>query len=445
MPKKNEDIELIIDDVNNMGYGVGRVDGAVVFVPSTVTGDRLKAKIIKCAKNYYVGKIEEILTPSEHRAKEACPVATKCGGCSFTHINYEYEKEMKRNFVVGAFRRAGLEGIEVLPVISTDKFSFYRNKIQYPVSQNGKFGYYAPYSHRIVEFDGCTLHDKAFDGILRYVSGFINKYNLSIYDENTHKGLIRHVYLRNGKATGQVLVCVVINGTKLPHADEFYREIEENFPEVKSVQININTEKTNVILGDEFRVLSGKPYIEDEIGGVRYKISAKSFYQINHDCTELLYSYVNEIADIRENDKVCDLFCGTGTIGLYLAKRNPTISLTGVEIVEEAVKDAIENAKLNGIGNARFYVGDANTSEINDADIIIVDPPRKGCEAELITRICEISPRKVIYVSCDPNTLARDLILFTQKGYVTKTAQPFDMFPRTGHVETVVLIRKKND
>lgn len=442
MLKKNDVIELVIEDVNNMGFGIGRYDGAVVFVTAAVTGDKLRVKIIKSAKNYYVARIEEILVPSKHRSKNPCPVASKCGGCSFSHIEYEYERELKRNFVIDAFRRAGLDGIEVLPVKGTGKDCQYRNKIQYPVSEKGKFGYYAPYSHRIVEFDACNLHDKAFDRILNYISEFLIENNISIYDENTHKGLVRHIYLRNAKKAGQVLVCVVINGETLPHSDDFTRGIVERFPEVKSVQLNINTEKTNVILGDKFKVLMGTPYIEDYIGEVKFKISAKSFYQINHDCTELLYSYVNELADARDNDKVCDLFCGTGTIGLYIAKNNPTITLTGVEIVSEAVEDAKENAKLNNIANASFVVGDANTSQIEDADIIVVDPPRKGCEAELISRICEISPRKVIYVSCDPNTLARDLVLFREKGYTTTTAQPFDMFPRTGHVECVVLITR---
>lgn len=442
--KKNEFYDIEITDINNLGNGVGRINGMTVFVPGGVDGDKLRVKIIKVASDYAVARIDSVIIPSEHRASSDCPSSSRCGGCVYRGITYGHELELKQGYVRHAFKKAGLSPrVEPTANGDTDR---YRNKVQYPVTEGMKVGFYAGHSHSVVATEGCLLEHEALTDIVAFTADYLNKKGVAPYSEQTGKGLLRHIYLRVGKATGQVMVCLVINGEKLTCAKDYVQALCERFPSVRTVVLNINRKNTNVILGREFRVIYGDGYIEDVLCGLTFRISAPSFWQINHDMTERLYTKVAELADLKEGETLCDLFCGIGSIGLSVIAGSKGASLVGIEVIPEAVENARENAMINGIENARFVCGDANSAELERADIIIVDPPRKGCSPELISRICELSPRAVIYVSCNPDTLARDCALFEKSGYGTDTVYPFDLFPRTGHVESVVcLSREKAD
>lgn len=430
--KKNSIHHVKIDDISNMGYGVCRIGNTVTFVAGAVDGDELEVKIIKTAKSYNAARIERIITPSQYRSEISCAVSAKCGGCVYRGVTYEHELELKRSYIINAFKKAGLTDIAVAPVQTAGQPDGYRNKVQYPVGDDFKIGYYAPYSHNIVECGMCLLQSRAFDNIMRYVSDFIKTKRLSE---------VRHIYLRYAKATGEVMLCLVIRSDKLRFSDELVDGVTKMFPEVVSIQLNVNKSDGNVILGDKCINLYGKDYIEDILCGLTFRISALSFYQVNHDGAELLYGKVRELAQLKGGESVLDLYCGAGTIGLYLAK-NADIRLTGIEVIPEAVENAVVNAKRNGILNAQFICGDAGTVGIGEYDAVVVDPPRKGLTPELISRIAAISPERVVYVSCDCDTMARDIAVFREKGYTASSAAPVDMFPRTGHVETVVLLSK---
>ncbi len=445
MLKKNDIIELEITDTTNLGAGVGHVDGVAVLVQKAVKGDIASVKIIKVTKNYLVGKIESLQKKSPYRAGEKefdCGVFGRCGGCVFRHIDYGYELELKRNYVASCMKKSGVD-IAVAPVVSNFKTEGYRNKIQYPVSESG-VGYYAQKSHNIIKSEHhCPQHDRCFDPVIDIVTNFIRANNISSYSEETGKGLVRHLFLRcTSTEPKQVAVCIVINGKKLPKSDILVEKLKEN-KNVKGITLCHNTENTNVILSDRFTLLWGEESIIDDLCGMKFKISPKSFYQVNHDMTELLYKEALKKAELQEGDKLVDLFCGTGTIGLFMKKNSCASELVGVEIIDSAVENAKENARANNVENAFFYCGDANTPEINQADVIVIDPPRKGCDKKLIEKICEISPRKVVYISCDPATLARDLAEFYKLGYTGIEVTPFDLFPRTSHVESVVCLERR--
>lgn len=445
MIKKNDIIELEITDTTNLGAGVGHIDGIAVLVQKAVKGDIVSVRIIKVAKSYYVGKIEEILKSSPYRALKDeidCRVFGRCGGCAFRHIDYGYELEIKRAYVASCMKKSGVD-IFVAPVVSNGKTEGYRNKIQYPVSDAG-VGYYAQKSHTVIRSDShCPQHDRSFDPIIDVVTAFIQENGITAYNEETGKGLVRHLFLRCTSTTPkQIAVCIVINGKKLPKSDLLVERLKEN-KEIKGITLCHNTESTNVILSDDFTLLWGEEGITDELCGMKFKISPKSFYQVNHDMAELLYKKALEKAELREGDKLVDLFCGTGTIGLFMKKNSPASELVGVEIIDSAVENAKENARANGVENAKFYCGDANSPEIVEADVIVIDPPRKGCQKELVEKICSIGPRRVVYISCDPATLARDLAEFAKLGYVGSEVVPFDLFPRTSHVESVVCLSRK--
>ncbi len=446
MPEKNKTYDTQIDTVNNLGYGVCRINGVVCFVKGGVTGDVLKIKIIKVAKSYCVGRTEEIISKSPHRYDDPCPIHKICGGCNFRHITYEHELELKKSFVEAEFHKNGLD-IKVNDTISTGNTCQYRNKAQYPVGYDNKIGFYSERSHKICETDNCLLQPPVFSEITALIKKHITKYNIYGYDENTNKGLVRHIYLRQGKNTGQIMVCLCINGKSLPHSDELIEELKK-IPGMTGILLNINTKNTNVILGEKYITLWGKDYIEDILCGLKFRISPASFYQINHDCAELLYGKVEKLVKSGKCGRITDLYCGTGTIGLCVANKIKDCTLTGVEIVPEAIENAKVNAELNNINNAIFVCSDSTDTEnsvLDNTDVVILDPPRKGITKELAEKIAKSNIPRIVYVSCSPDTLARDVKHFIELGYSCDEVTPFDMFPRTGHIESALsLYRKEN-
>ncbi|MBR3767398.1 MAG: 23S rRNA (uracil(1939)-C(5))-methyltransferase RlmD [Clostridia bacterium] len=445
--RKNDIIELDITGFSSEGSGVGRYDGQAVFVAGAAEGDCVQCVIIKAKKNYAIGKIQHILKASPDRIIPDCPVFPRCGGCQYRHISYEAEIRIKTQKVRDAFFRIG--HLDAVPVeaVGAENPDRYRNKAQYPVeTQNGRLltGFYAPFSHRVIDCKNCLLQPAEFSDILKVVAKWSEKYKIPSYDEKTHKGLIRHIYIRKGFETGEIMVCLVINGDKIFKKDELISALIKANKNIKTVLLNHNTEDTNVIMGKKETVLYGKGYIEDILCSKRFKISPLSFYQVNHDQAQRLYEKAAEFA-IGENTKtLIDLYCGAGTIGLTMAHK--VEKLIGVEIVPEAIEDAKINAELNGITNARFICADASAAaktlkdEGITPDTIILDPPRKGCDEELLGTVCEMSPERIVYVSCDPATLARDLAKLEDKGYKTQKAVPYDLFPRTVHIECCVLL-----
>lgn len=456
---KNDIIQIEITDVNNLGAGVGRVaDGAVVFVNGAVTGDVVRAKIIKVASSFLVGRLEEIVKHSEHRVdgqglrKEVCKAPNSCGGCVYRNVKYEHELSLKRDYVQNAFRKAGLPDVVVLDTAHTDRVTGYRNKAQYPIRTVGgraRAGFFAAKTHDLIPCESCQLQPEAFGEIVAYITRFADKNGIKAYDEITGKGVLRHVYLRIAEKTGQIMVCLVINADKLEGAKDFAEKLCDSFPSVASVMLNVNKKNTNVILGDKFICIGGNDYIVDELCGLRFKISAGSFYQVNRDGAELLYGLAKQRARLTGKETVADLYCGAGTIGLSMADKAERI--VGVEIVDEAVECAKENAKLNGVDNAYFFCGDASDTRgllasakdsLGDfcPDAVIIDPPRKGTTRELVDYLSSLGVPKIVYVSCNPDTLARDCKWFADAGYKIGEVTPVDLFPGTGHVESVVCL-----
>ena len=443
--KKNDRINLKIDSCSANGSGVGRHNGMAIFVPATAVGDEITAHILKVKKNYAFAKVDSVIFPSADRIAPECPVYLKCGGCVFSHMTYDAEKKIKAEHVAECFRRIGGISPEFEPIIGGETDSRYRNKAQYPVAfENGeiKTGFYSPHSHRVIHCPDCLLQPAEFEGILGVFADFIKENGISVYDETNHSGLIRHIYIRKGSASGEIMVCAVINGKKLPNSNKLVEALTEKEPSIRSIILNINTKDTNVILGDKCITLWGEDYITDILCGLRFRISPLSFYQVNRNQAEKLYNKAAEYASLTGNETVMDLYCGAGTIGLSMASKAKEI--IGVEIVPEAVEDAKVNAKINSINNARFICGDAaKAAEIlkNEGvrpDVIILDPPRKGCSPDMLKTAAEMNPDRIVYVSCDPATLARDCGIFAELGYTVTKATPVDMFPRTGHCECVV-------
>lgn len=449
--RKEDIIELEITDLNNLGCGIGRYDGQVVFVKGTAPLDRIRAKVIKVNKSYAVARTTEIISPSPYRAEsDPCAAPMSCGGCVYRHITYARELEIKTEAVRGAFRRAGLSDVTVRDTVGTGSAYGYRNKAQYPVTMTKgglRAGFYAAKTHNVIPLSDCAIADTAFAPIVDFVCRFGDAEGWSAYDEATGKGLLRHIYLRRGGKTGEVCLCLVINGKGLPSESELASAVMDKFPDVVGVMLNINEKNTNLILGKEYRLLAGKGYIEDELCGLRFKISPESFYQVNRDGAELLYGIARDKTALRGDEILMDLYCGTGTIGLSMA--SSARELKGIEIVEGAVSCARENAAANGIENAEFICGDAGDGETilracggRCPDAVIIDPPRKGSTRELVQTLASLGVPKITYVSCEPDTLARDCVWFREFGYEIGEVQPVDMFPRTGHVESVVCICK---
>ncbi len=452
MLQKNQTCTAVITDLNNLGFGVCKIDGRSVFVADTVTGDTAEITIIKTAKTYAVGRLQRLLVPSPMRAavETVCPVSHRCGGCVYQKVGYPHELELKKKYVSFALKKAGAEGIVVHDVLSTGKISGYRNKAQYPIGKdkNGKtvIGFYAAKTHTIISAEHCMLEPPVFSQIVQFLRTYCDNHGISTYDEGNGRGLLRHLYLRIAAATGEVMVCLVMNGKIFPEETSFCQELTARFPQVVHISISCNQKDTNVIMGDTVRILWGKPYIEDILCGRRFRISPLSFYQVNHDGAELLYHTAKELLDLKQGETLLDLYCGIGTIGLSLA--DTETQLVGIEIIPAAVENAKENAALNGMTNARFYCGDASDAarilerKHLHADAVVVDPPRKGLSEAVISYLQTLAPDRIVYISCDADTLARDLVRFADVGYHTDSVQPVDMFSRTGHVECVCCLTK---
>lgn len=447
--KKNDEIILKIEDMTSEGSAVSHYDKMAVFVRGAVTGDEILAHIIKAKKNYIIGIVKEIITPSKHRIASDCPVSQKCGGCSFRDMSYEAELKYKYNRVADAIKRIGHIDVEVSDIIGADEIDHYRNKSQYPVLiENGelKAGFYAYKSHRIIPCDDCKLGQPDFNEILDCFAKWVKDNNITSYNENTGKGLLRHIYIRKAVGTGEIMVCAVINGKALPNENDLVDLLKTN-GDIKSICYNINREDTNVILGNETKVIYGKETITDILLGKKFVISPESFYQVNRNQCEKLYSKAIEYAGLTGDEVLVDMYCGAGTIGLSMADK--VKELYGVEIVPQAIENAKINAELNGITNANFFCGDAfdMAKALEEKgitpDVLVLDPPRKGCQKELFDVIEKMSPKRVVYVSCDPATLARDLEILKEKNYITQKVTPVDLFPRTPHVETVVQLIKE--
>jgi 23S rRNA (uracil1939-C5)-methyltransferase len=449
--RKNDMVTLTIEDCGIDGEGIGKADGFTVFVKDAVIGDVVKAKIMKAKKNYGYARLLEVLTPSPFRAEPKCDYARQCGGCQLQALSYEKQLEFKTQKVKNLLERiGGFTNLPMEPIIGMDEPYHYRNKAQFPVGRNkeGKIvtGFYAGRTHTIIDNRDCALGMPVNKEVLDRVIAHMEKYGIEPYDEVMGTGLVRHILVRFGFFTGEVMVCLILNGRQLPEEEALVRKLCE-IPGMTSITININKKRNNVILGEELRLLWGQTYITDKIGEISYQISPLSFYQINPYQTQKLYAKALEYADLKGEENVWDLYCGIGTISLFLAQKAKFVR--GVEIIPAAIENARENAKLNGIENVEFFVGKAEEVlpeeyEKNGvyADVIVVDPPRKGCDEVLLSTMIKMAPKRIVYVSCDSATLARDLEYLCKRGYHLDKVCPTDMFGQTVHVETVVLLSK---
>jgi 23S rRNA (uracil1939-C5)-methyltransferase len=448
--EKNESYITEITDINHEGQGVGRINGMAVFVDGALIGERVEVKLIKVLKNYAIGKIIQIRNTSSDRVEPFCSTYKHCGGCGLQHMSYESQLKFKTNLVRETLKRIGkIEDALIQNTIGMESPFNYRNKVQYPVGLlNGKpvVGYYAKRSHDVVGIESCGIQDFIGNKVREIFERFIRDNNISVYDEIKHRGLIRHLIVRTGFKTKEVMVIVVVNGRFLPGKELFVNSLLNEVPTIKSIVLNINTSKTNVILGNQNIKIYGKDTITDYIGKFKFRISPLSFFQINPVQTEVLYNKALEFAGLTGNETVFDLYCGTGTISLFMAQKARQVY--GVEVVEDAVLDARKNAKDNGVENVEFIAGGVEKvipelySQGVKAEVVVVDPPRKGCDTSLLDTIVEIGPKRIVYVSCNPSTLARDLMYLEEKGYKAVEVQPVDMFPWTGHVECVIKIQR---
>lgn len=466
--KKDDCVTLHIEDIGTGGEGIGKADGFTFFVKDAIVGDVIEAKIMKLKKNYGYARLMKVLTPSKDRVEPKCPVARQCGGCQIQEMRYEAQLAFKQKMVQNNLERiGGLSDFEMYPVIGMETPYAYRNKAQFPVGEdkdgNIVIGFYAGRTHHIVEQTDCCIGAPENGEVLRKVKAYMQKNQIRPYNEEHHSGIVRHILIRTGYHTKEIMVCLIVNAAKascLKNAEQLTESLRE-MDGMTSVMVNFNTEKTNVILGKKSEVLWGQPYIEDFIGDVKYQISPQSFFQVNPMQTEKLYAKALEYAGLTGNETVWDLYCGIGTISLFLAKNARKVY--GVEIVPQAIEDARNNAKRNGIDNAEFFVGKAEEvvpafyekalkqaqgSEAGKSirpDVVVVDPPRKGCEEVLLETIVKMQPQRIVYVSCDSATLARDLKFLSANGYAVKKVQPVDQFGHSVHIETVVKLSLKKD
>ena len=450
--RKNDLVTLEIEDCGIDGEGIGKADGFTVFVKDAVIGDTVTAKIIKAKKNYGYGRLMEVLKPSPYRVEPKCEFARQCGGCQLQALSYDQQLVFKTNKVKGHLERiGGFTDIPMEPIIGMDELFHYRNKAQFPVGRNkeGKIvtGFYAGRTHNIIENRDCALGVAENKEVLDCVIAHMEKYGIEPYNEATGKGLVRHVLIRYGYFTKEVMVCLILNGNKIPKEEQLVKSLCE-IPGMTSITINVNKKHSNVILGEEIRLLWGQEYITDRIGDISYQISPLSFYQVNPMQTQKLYAKALEYADLHGQETVWDLYCGIGTISLFLAQKAKFVR--GVEIVPAAIENAKENAKLNGLENTEFFVGKAEEVLPREykkngvyADVIVVDPPRKGCDETLLETMIEMNPDRIVYVSCDSATLARDLKYLCERGYELRKVCPVDQFGMTVHVETVVLLSQQ--
>ena len=449
--KKNNTVILRIEDMSQDGLGIGKAEGYALFVKDTVIGDLAKVKILKTKKNYGFARLEELLEASDKRTEPKCPLARPCGGCQLQMMKYEEQLRWKEQKVRSDLQRlGGFQEIPMEPIQGMENPFRYRNKAQFPIGydREGKLvaGFYAGRTHTIIPADDCLLGSESNRRILGRILDWMGRYGIAAYREDTGKGLVRHALIRSGFATGEIMVCLVINGKQFPRGKELTESLTQ-IPGMTSITFSSNTRRDNVILGDSYEVLWGQDYITDSIGEIRYQISPLSFYQVNPVQTRRLYRQALEYAGLTGKETVYDLYCGIGTISLFLAQRAGKVF--GVEIVPQAVEDARANARLNGITNAEFFAGRAEEIVPRQyreqgirADVVVVDPPRKGCGEELLETMTAMAPEKIVYVSCDPATLARDLKYLCARGYELKKVRAFDQFLQTVHVETVVLLSK---
>ncbi|MEY7999158.1 23S rRNA (uracil(1939)-C(5))-methyltransferase RlmD [Clostridium sp. Mt-5] len=492
--EKNKEYILQIDGMGYQGEGVGKINGFTIFVPGAIQGEKVRIKAVKVNKNFAFGKLLEIIEPSSYRVNPPCSIYKRCGGCQLQHLSYKAQLDFKKNRVKDCLERIGKfniveasgdfcnthskscngegklgnsqgkfcssekkfitappEGVlKLYDTLGMENPYRYRNKVQLPVDRSNSklnIGFYAKRSHDIIDMDSCLIQDESADKAVRFIRKWIEKYNIPVYDEKTGQGIIRHIMVRKAFATAEIMVVIVTSTLNLPGKHELIELLTENMPGIKSIVQNINSMKTNVILGQKCITLWGQDTISDYIGRFKFNISPLSFFQVNPVQTEILYSKALEYAGLTGNEIVFDAYCGTGTISLFLSQKAKKVY--GVEIIEEAVKNARINAVENGVNNVEFITGKSEVvipqliKRGVKADVVVVDPPRKGCDKSLLQSIASMAPKTIVYVSCDPATLARDLAILRQLGYMAAKVQPVDMFAQTGHVETVVLLQRK--
>ncbi|SFE28325.1 23S rRNA m(5)U-1939 methyltransferase [Lentibacillus persicus] len=450
--KKNETVRLKFEDLTHEGSGVGKINGYPLFVPYALPGEEGDVKVVKVNKNFGFGKLLNVKKSSEERVEPPCDVYYKCGGCQLQHMSYDMQLNMKQEQVKNAMKKiAHLESVPVHPIIRMEDPWRYRNKVQMPVGEkaDGELmtGFYQKRSHRIIEgMETCNIQDEVNDRMVEAVRRIADRFNIPAYDEKNDTGVLRHIVVRTGEATNDTMIVIITRTPDLPHQDELVDELSKTYPHIKSIVHNINDRQTNSIWGKKSKTIWGEGYIYDKIGDITFKISDKSFYQVNPPQTKKLYDKALEYANVGINDTVVDAYCGIGTISLFMAKEAKKVY--GVEVVPEAITDAKENARMNGFTNAEFYVGEAEkvmpwwTAQGLEPDVIVVDPPRKGCDEELLKAMLGMKPKRIVYVSCNPSTLARDLRILEDGGYVTQEVQPVDMFPQTHHVEAVCWLKR---
>ena len=451
MLSKNKEYIVDIVDIGQGGVGIGKYEGFTVFVDGGLVQDKIKVKITKSKKNYAVGDIVEIIEKSPFRVERKCSESLRqCGGCQIQELDCQKQLDVKTNEVKQVISRIGkLDDVVIHDTLGMEHPFRYRNKAQFPIQKKDNMpviGFYKKKSHDLISTDECIIQHEVNDKIIKIIKTYIRAYNVSIYDEKTHKGLLRHLVTKVGFTTGEVMIVLVANGKKLPYLKELASVLKENIPGFKTLVVNVNTQKTNVILGKENIVAYGDGMIRDYIGELVFEISPLSFFQVNPLQTEVLYNKALEYANLGENDTVFDIYCGIGTISLFLAQKAKKVY--GIEIVEDAIKDAKRNAKINNMDNVEFYVGKAEEvvpkmyKEGKRANVVVVDPPRKGCDEKVLDTIVSMEPDRVVYVSCNPSTLARDLAYLNERGYKCHEIQPVDMFPHSVHVENVAWLSR---
>ena len=449
MLEKNQIYETVVTDYTAEGQGVAHIEGCAVFIPNAIAGEKIRVRIEKAKKTWAAGKITEILEKSPHRVNRECPVAKLCGGCDFWHMDYDEELRLKADRVRSNLNRIGGENLESVPIMGAPTCYDYRNKAQYPVAQKkgrAYAGFFKAGTHDVVENERCRILPPETDQVKMTVMDYVNQLRVPIYDETAHKGLLRHIYVRRGAVSGQILVCLIINGDRIPKAWELIERLKK-IPGFTTLVLGVNTKKGNAILGDRFITLYGEGFIEDTLCGLQFRLSPRSFYQVNHHQAQRLYQAAIRQAEITKEDLVLDLYCGVGTITLAMA--GAAGKVIGVEVIPQAIEDAKDNALRNGIENAEFFCGDAGKAALElqkqgiSPDVIVVDPPRKGLNGDTIEALDQMNPRRIVYVSCDPATLARDVALLKERGFMLKNAQAADLFPRCAHVESIVTMERK--
>ena len=450
--KKNEIFQTEITGMTADGNGVCRIENMAVFVPMTAVGDVLTVRIVKILKNYAFGIIENVISPASGRIIPECPVFRQCGGCAFQHVDYQTELQYKENFVKDAFTRIGKLNPIFEPILAGDSQHYYRNKAQYPIAeQNGHLvcGFYAKHSHRVIPYTACLLQPEIFTQILNYLLPVLESCHISAYDEKNHSGELRHIYLRKGFYSGEIMLCFVTKNSIRKKIQNILPKIQQQFPDIVSISESVNSAKTNVIMGESVSILMGSTCITDRMCNCQIDISPQSFYQVNTAQAEKLYALAKNYAKLTGTETLLDLYCGAGTIGLSMA--DSVKNLIGVEVVSSAVENAWWNAEQNHVTNAQFFCGDAGTiaetllKKNISPDVIVLDPPRKGCDDLTIQSVIKMQPSRIVMISCNPSTAARDAAKFAESSYITEKVKAVDLFPRTSHVECIILLSRQNN